>query len=209
MEVDSLRIFAILSMSYITTRIVKTQTSVTKIPRVPVENEITTPSVVKIAIKFSPYGKLPARLFFLFFFSFCFSSCSCSCQYSLCSSFLYISLEIYSFWLSDVSFFEVIYKTRNRRSRETTAGLHEPSMCEATPTRYSRSIHVTTSHPGLCRHGRRAVRSGGGCGGRERERERERELVVVANHASMNPEPPAQVQGQQWNTKGGARWPTG
>ena len=47
-------IIAILSMLYITTRIVKTYTSVGKIPRVPVENQITTLSVVKIAIKFSP-----------------------------------------------------------------------------------------------------------------------------------------------------------
>ena len=54
MEVDSVGIIAILSMSYITTRIVKTYTSVAKILRVPVENQITTPSVVKIAIKFSP-----------------------------------------------------------------------------------------------------------------------------------------------------------
>ena len=58
MEVDSVGIIAILSMSYITTRIVKTKTSVVKIPRVPVENEITTLSVVKITIKFSPY-RLP------------------------------------------------------------------------------------------------------------------------------------------------------
>ena len=56
MEVDSVEIIAILSMSYITTRIVKTQKSVAKIPRVPVENEITTLGVVKIAIKFSPCG---------------------------------------------------------------------------------------------------------------------------------------------------------
>ena len=54
MEVDSVGIIAILSMSYITTRIVKTQTSVAKIPRVLVKNQITTLSVVKIAIKFSP-----------------------------------------------------------------------------------------------------------------------------------------------------------
>ena len=54
MEVDSVGIIAILSMSYITTRIVKTQTSVAKIPRVLVGNQITTLSVVKIAIKFSP-----------------------------------------------------------------------------------------------------------------------------------------------------------
>ena len=52
MEVDSVGIIAILSMSYITTRIVKT--SVAKIPRVTVENQITKLSVVKIAIKFSP-----------------------------------------------------------------------------------------------------------------------------------------------------------
>ena len=54
MEVDSVGIIAILSMSYITTRIVKTYTSVAKISRVPVENQITTLNVVKIAIKFSP-----------------------------------------------------------------------------------------------------------------------------------------------------------
>ena len=56
MEVDSVGIIAILSMSYITTHIVKTLTSVAKIPRVPVENQIITLSVVKIAIKFSPCG---------------------------------------------------------------------------------------------------------------------------------------------------------
>ena len=54
MEVDSVVILAILNMLYITTCIVKTYTSVANIPRVPVENEITTLSVVKIAIKFSP-----------------------------------------------------------------------------------------------------------------------------------------------------------
>ena len=54
MEVDSVGIIAILNMTFITTRIVKTWTSVAKIPRVPVENQITTLSVVKIAIKFSP-----------------------------------------------------------------------------------------------------------------------------------------------------------
>ena len=54
MVVDSVGIIAILSMSYITTRIVKTLTSVAKIPRVPVENQITTLGVVKITIKFSP-----------------------------------------------------------------------------------------------------------------------------------------------------------
>ena len=54
MEVDSVEIFAILSMSYISTRIVKTWTSVAKISRVPVGNQITTLRVVKIAIKFSP-----------------------------------------------------------------------------------------------------------------------------------------------------------
>ena len=54
MEVDSVGIVAILSMSYITIRIVTIYTSVRKIPRVPVENQITTLSVVKIAIKFSP-----------------------------------------------------------------------------------------------------------------------------------------------------------
>ena len=41
MEVDNVGIIAILSMSYITTRIVKAYTSVAKIPRVPVENFIT------------------------------------------------------------------------------------------------------------------------------------------------------------------------
>ena len=43
MEVNSVGIIAI-----------KTYTSVAKIPRVPVENQITTLGVVKIAIKFSP-----------------------------------------------------------------------------------------------------------------------------------------------------------
>ena len=47
MEVDSVGIIAILSMSYVTTHVVKTQTSVAKIPRVPVEKQITTLSVVK------------------------------------------------------------------------------------------------------------------------------------------------------------------
>ena len=41
-------------MSHINTRIVKTLTSMAKISRVPVENQITTLSVVKITIKFSP-----------------------------------------------------------------------------------------------------------------------------------------------------------
>ena len=50
MDVDSVGIIAILNMSYITTRIVKTSTSVAKIPRVPVENQITTLSVVETAI---------------------------------------------------------------------------------------------------------------------------------------------------------------
>ena len=54
MEVYSVGIIAILSMSYITGRIVKKLASVAKIPRVPVENQITTLSVVTIAIKFSP-----------------------------------------------------------------------------------------------------------------------------------------------------------
>ena len=54
MEVDSVGIIAILNMSYITTRIVKTYTSVAKIPRVPVENQITSLTVVKITIKFFP-----------------------------------------------------------------------------------------------------------------------------------------------------------
>ena len=54
MGVDSVGIIAMVSMSYITTRIVKTYTSVAKISRVPAENQITILSVVKIAIKFSP-----------------------------------------------------------------------------------------------------------------------------------------------------------
>ena len=54
MEVDSVVIIAMLSMSYNTTGIVKTYTSVAKILGVPVENQITTLSVVKIAIKLSP-----------------------------------------------------------------------------------------------------------------------------------------------------------
>ena len=54
MEVDSVVIIAIFNMSYITIRIVKTSTSVARIPRVPVENQITTLGVVKIAMKFSP-----------------------------------------------------------------------------------------------------------------------------------------------------------
>ena len=67
MEVDSVGIIAILSMPYITTRIVKTYTSVTKIPRVLVENQITILSVVKIAIKFSPCIKqAPALILFEF-----------------------------------------------------------------------------------------------------------------------------------------------
>ena len=73
MEVDSVVIIAILSMSYITTRIVKTSTSVAKIPRLPVENQITTLSVVKIAIKFSPCSKklsLNSYTFFHFFLNF-------------------------------------------------------------------------------------------------------------------------------------------
>ena len=47
-------IITILSMSYITKRIVKTYTSVAEIPRVPIEKQITILSVVKITIKFSP-----------------------------------------------------------------------------------------------------------------------------------------------------------
>ena len=53
MEVNSVGIIAILSMSHIFTRIVKIKTSVVKIPIVPVENQITTQGVIKIAIKFS------------------------------------------------------------------------------------------------------------------------------------------------------------
>ena len=56
MEVDSVGIIAILGMSFITTCIVKTWANVAKIPRVPVENQITTQSVVKISIKFFPLG---------------------------------------------------------------------------------------------------------------------------------------------------------
>ena len=68
MEVDSVVITALLSMSYITTRIVKTQTSVAKIPRVPVENQITTLSVVKIPTKFSLcIHFFLSAVFFLFF----------------------------------------------------------------------------------------------------------------------------------------------
>ena len=48
MEVDSLGIIVILSMAHISTRIVKTYTSVARIPRGPVENEITTLNVVKL-----------------------------------------------------------------------------------------------------------------------------------------------------------------
>ena len=58
MEVDSVGIIAMLSMAYITTRIVKALTSVAKIPRVPVENQNTTLSVVKITIKFSQWKSL-------------------------------------------------------------------------------------------------------------------------------------------------------
>ena len=103
MEVDSVGIIAILSMSYITTRVVKTQKCVVKITRVPVENEITTLSVVKIAIKFSPcilvgrarplstFAKLcdlqqrftlnDSRVVSHFFFCFCFVS-PCRFAYS-------------------------------------------------------------------------------------------------------------------------------
>ena len=40
MEADSVGIIAILSMSYITTRVVKTWTSVAKTARVPVETQL-------------------------------------------------------------------------------------------------------------------------------------------------------------------------
>ena len=53
MEVDSVGIIAILSMSYITTRKVKDRQVWQNFP-VPVENQITTLSVVKIAIRFFP-----------------------------------------------------------------------------------------------------------------------------------------------------------
>ena len=56
MEVDSVGIIAIFSISYITTRIVKTSL-VAKIPRLLVENLITTLSVIKTTIKFSPCMK--------------------------------------------------------------------------------------------------------------------------------------------------------
>ena len=56
MEVDSVGFIAILSMSHTPTRIVKTYTSVAKIPRVPIENQITTLSVVKNPIKFYRYS---------------------------------------------------------------------------------------------------------------------------------------------------------
>ena len=59
MEIASMGIIAILSMSYITTRIVKPWTNVAKVPRVPIEKQITILSVVKIAIKFSPCRELP------------------------------------------------------------------------------------------------------------------------------------------------------
>ena len=62
MEVDSALIIAILSMSYITTHIVTTWTSVAKIPREHVENQITTLSVVRIAIKFSPCSRQKSML---------------------------------------------------------------------------------------------------------------------------------------------------
>ena len=52
-EVESVGIIAIFSMSHIPTRIVITYISVPKTPKVPVENQITTLSVIKIAIKFS------------------------------------------------------------------------------------------------------------------------------------------------------------
>ena len=48
MKVDSVGIIDILSMSCITTRIVKTWTSVAKIPRVSIENQVSTLRVVKI-----------------------------------------------------------------------------------------------------------------------------------------------------------------
>ena len=63
MEVDSVGIIAILSMSYITTRIIKTYTSVAKIPRVPAENQFTTINLVKITIKFSPCNETLDLLF--------------------------------------------------------------------------------------------------------------------------------------------------
>ena len=43
-------------MSHIPTRVVKTETSVAKIPKAHAENQITTLSMVKIAIKFFPCG---------------------------------------------------------------------------------------------------------------------------------------------------------
>ena len=53
MEVDSVGIIAILSLSFITTRIVKTD-KCGKNPQSARRNQITTLSVVKIAIKFFP-----------------------------------------------------------------------------------------------------------------------------------------------------------
>ena len=59
MEVDSVGIIAILSMSYITTRMLKTRTSVAKIPRVPVENQITTYFLcLKVFLTMEHYIKL-------------------------------------------------------------------------------------------------------------------------------------------------------
>ena len=77
MEVDSVGIISILSMSYITTRIVKTYTSVAKIPRVPVENQITTHSVVKMSIKFSPCVYCSFPFFFFIFHSYIYQCYHC------------------------------------------------------------------------------------------------------------------------------------
>ena len=54
MKVHSVRIIVISSLTHIPICIIITEKSVAKIPRVFVENQITTLSMVKIAIKFSP-----------------------------------------------------------------------------------------------------------------------------------------------------------
>ena len=59
MKVDCVGIIAILSMSHIPICIVQIYTSMSKIP---VENQITTLSVLKIAIKYSPYGQEGERV---------------------------------------------------------------------------------------------------------------------------------------------------
>ena len=78
MEVDSVGIIAILSMSYITTRIIEVETSVAKIPRVPVENQIATLSVVQIAIKFSPCNNIIYFTKFSFLFMILYEDLFCT-----------------------------------------------------------------------------------------------------------------------------------